>query len=104
MTHSYQYIGSLPLTRRKLNARFVHQLKKLVGGKYGIHVWEIFGSEDCGDYTYIFVKDSDNSSAIVDEVKALCKKYGIGSDYIDIYDSEFKQGQYVQVYLSQTKP
>ncbi len=109
MTHSYQYISSLPHTRRKLNARFVHQLKKLCGGIFGIHVWEVFGDEDLGDYAYIFVANSTISADIIEAVNSLCSRYGIGSDYIEIFDGEEGEegeieGQYMHIYLSNKKP
>ena len=109
MTHSYQYISSLPHTRRKLNARFVHQLKKLCGGKYGIHVWEVFNDEDLGDYAYIFVANSEVSETILSDAKLLCSRYGIGSDYIEVLEGEEGEegeieGQYMNIYLSDKKP
>ena len=106
MTHSYQYISSLPKTRRKLNARFVHQLKKLCGGLYGIHVYEVFGDEDLGDYAYIFVANGTIAEAILESVKSLCSRYGIGSDYIETFEGEEGEieGQYMHIYLSKEKP
>ncbi|MEE3350720.1 MAG: hypothetical protein VZR09_11885 [Candidatus Gastranaerophilaceae bacterium] len=109
MTHSYQYISSLPHTRRKLNARFVHQLKKLCSGKFGIHVCEVFNDDEFGDYAYIFVTNNTIAAVILAAVKSLCSRYGIGSDYIEIFDG-FKgdmdeiEGQYMHIYLSKKKP
>jgi hypothetical protein len=106
MTHSYQYISSLPHTRRKLNARFVRQLKKLCGGKFGIHVWEVFGDEDLGDYAYIFVTNGTLAVSVLSAVKSLCSRYGIGSDYIETFEGEEGEieGQYMHIYLSKEKP
>jgi hypothetical protein len=47
----------------------VRQLKKLCGGKFGIHVWEVFGDEDLGDYAYIFVANSTIAATIIAAVK-----------------------------------
>lgn len=101
MTHSYQFNKSLPRTRKHLNAAFVRRLKKLCGGVYHLHVTEVFGCEDFGDYVFVLVSRSDEKACIL----SLCEAYGIGEDYIDIYpnvDDESKE--YIQVYLSQKKP
>lgn len=101
MTHSYQFNKSLPRTRKHLNAAFVRRLKKLCGGVYRIHVTEVFGNDELGDYVYVLVSRSDEKACIL----SLCEAYGIGEDYIDIYpnvDDDSKE--YIQVYLSQKKP
>lgn len=100
MTHSYQFDASLPRTRKHLNAAFVRRLKKLCGGVYHIHVTEVFGNDELGDYVYVLVSRSDEKACIL----SLCEAYGIGEDYIDIYpnvDDDSKE--YIQVYLSQKK-
>jgi len=100
MTHSSQYVKNLPHTRKKLNAAFVHRLKKLCGHIFHYHVVEVFGDEDNGDYVYVLVSREDAKGCIL----ALCKAYGIGNDYIDIFEDIEGEGEYIQVYLSQPKP
>jgi len=108
MTHSYQYQMTLPYTRRKLNARFVHNLKKLCGGIFHLHVDEVFADTDLGDYAYVL--NVGNNPELKKRVLGLCKKYGIGSDYIDCFayepmdERDTLVGEYIQVYLSQPKP
>ena len=90
MTHSYQYKSNLPLSRRKMNARFVGKLKNLCGGIYGLHVFEHFADADANDgdsrdYAYVFVSDNEEKGkAIKSRMLHLCGKYGIGSDFIEV--------------------
>jgi hypothetical protein len=105
MTHSYQYDANLPYTRRKLNARFVHNLKKLCGPKHHIHVNEAFGLEERGDIASIFIKNGDNAADIESSVMKLAERYGIGSDYILTYDDIFDgDGKYIDFHLSKKVP
>ena len=53
MTHSYQFCENLPHTRKKLNAAFVHRIKKLCGRVYRLHVVETFADESFGDFITI---------------------------------------------------
>lgn len=112
MTHSYQYKSNLPLSRRKMNARFVGKLKNLCGGIYGLHVFEHFANDDVNDgdsrdYAYIFVPKSNTyAKAIKSRVMHLCGKYGIGKDFIDVVDGESGanfdvEGEYIYIYLSE---
>jgi hypothetical protein len=100
MTHHYQYVSSLPHSKKKLNAAFVHRLKKLCGRVYHYRVIEVFGDEGLGDYVTINIKRQDAKNNVL----ALCSAYGIGSDYIDIYPSEFDNSEYIDIYLSQENP
>jgi hypothetical protein len=103
MTHHYQYTASLPHSKKRLNAAFVHRMKKLCGRVYRLHVVETFADEDYGDYIVICNKNKriDAKNAIL----ALCAAYGIGKDYIFIYDDEFDATkEYINVYLSQPNP
>jgi hypothetical protein len=99
---------TLPYTRRKLNARFVHNLKKLCGGIFHLHVDEVFANEEFGDYVYVL--NVGNNPDLKKRVFGLCKKYGIGSDYIDCYEyvpegeNDKVEGEFIQVYLSKPKP
>ena len=101
MTHSFQYVASLPLTRRKLNARFVHKLKKLCC-VFHLHVNEEFADDERGDYVWVLNKNAreDAKNCIL----SLCAAYGIGSDYISTYEDEMDgEGEYIEIYLSQKK-
>ena len=100
MTHYYEYNKSLPCSRRKLNQWFVHRLKKMVGGTYRLHVNEEFGDPDHGDYISVYSphKRVDVKSAML----ALAAAYGIGKEYINVYDDEFEGGEYIDINL--TKP
>jgi hypothetical protein len=100
MTHSYQYVATLPHTKRKLNAAFVHRLKKLCGKVFHYRVIEIFADEERGDYVSVRVDRQDAKDCVL----ALCAAYGIGSDYIEVYeDIENPQLEYIDIYLSRKK-
>lgn len=108
MTHSYQYKSNLPLSRRKMNARFVGKLKNLCGGIYGLHVYEHFSNDaDARDYAYIFIpKSNPNARAIKSRVLNLCKNYGIGKDFVEVLEGENGanfdvEGEYINIYLSE---
>jgi hypothetical protein len=100
MTHSYQYVATLPHTKKKLNAAFTHRLKKLCGKVFHYRVIEIFADEERGDYVSVRVDRKDAKDCII----ALCSAYGIGSDYIEVYeDIENEKIEYIDIYLSQKK-
>lgn len=99
MTHSYEYVASLPHTKKKLNAAFVHRLKKLCC-VFHHHVKEIFNDEERGDYVSVTLTRQDAKSCIL----SLCAAYGIGSDYIEAYeDIENESREYIDIYLSRKK-
>ena len=103
MTHHFQYTASLPHSRKKLNAAFVHRLKKLCGRVYRLHVIEIFNDEDYGDYVTIRNKNGrvDAKNAIL----SLCAAYGIGKEYIFIYDDEVGgKDEFIDIFLSKPNP
>jgi hypothetical protein len=103
MTHYYQYTTSLPRTRRKLNARFVHQLKKLCGKCFYLHVSEVFADEEMGDM--VFIKVDRTATEIKEMILSLCSRYGIGNDYIEVIENiEDETKEYINIYLSQKKP
>lgn len=103
MTHSYQFESNLPRSRKKLNARFVHHLKCLCGRKYHLYVSETFGDDEFGDSVCVCVP-KDNTT-IKGEIMSLCESFGIGSDYVEVYDDEFEANkEYVHIYLSRMKP
>lgn len=103
MTHSYEFSSSLPYSRRKLNSAFLHQLKKLCGGKHGYHVFETLGDEELGDYAYVLLPYNEDGKAIATEVTALCLRYGIGSNYHHTYLTN--EGKFrVEVYLERESP
>ena len=100
MTHSYQYVATLPHTKKKLNAAFTHRLKKLCGKVFHYRVIEIFADEERGDYVSVRVDRKDAKDCII----ALCSAYGIGYDYIEVYeDIENEKIEYIDIYLSQKK-
>ena len=100
MTHSYEYVASLPHTKRKLNAAFVHRLKKLCGKVFHYRVIEVFNDEERGDYVSVTLTRQDAKSCIL----SLCAAYGIGSDYIEVYeDIENENREYIDIYLSRKK-
>ena len=101
MTHYYQYDSSLPHSRRRLNAAFVHRLKKLVGRVYHLHVVEIFADEDHGDY--VSVRNKNRRVDARNAILALCKAYGIGDEFIHVYDEELDdKDEFIDIHL--TKP
>lgn len=100
MTHHYQYDASLPHSRKKLNAAFVHRLKKLCARVYRLHVVETFGDEDYGDYVSVLTKRQDELDAIL----AIAKAYGFGDEYIFIFDEKEKGGKYIHIFLSKPNP
>ena len=102
----------MPYVRRKLNAKFVHELKKLVGKLYRLHVAVALGdavhNDDvfCGDYVFVFVPSTHKFfDAVLGSINALCERYGIGSDYIEVIDGEstingeYADGVFVEIYL-----
>ena len=112
MTHSNEFSKAMPYVRRKLNAKFVHELKKLVGKLYRLHVEVMLGdavhNDDvfCGDYVFVFVPSTHNySSTVIGSINALCDRYGIGSNYIEMFDGastingEDVDGVFVEIYL-----
>ena len=100
MTHHFQYDPSLPHSRKKLNAAFVHRVKKLCARVYRLHVVETFADEDLGDYIKILTKRQDELNAIL----AICKAYGIGDEFIFVYENEGGVGNYINIYLSKPSP
>ena len=99
MTHHYEYVASLPHTKKKLNAAFVHRLKKLCC-VFHHHVNETFNDEERGDYVSVTLTRQDAKECIL----SLCAAYGIGSDYIEVYeDIENPQREYIDIYLSRKK-
>ena len=108
MTHSYQYAGCLSHSKRKLNAYFVHRLKKMCGRVFNLHVSETFAKDNdfgaaYGDFVTIVNKN--NRADAKDAIFALCRNYGIGSDYIDVFeDFDGNGNEAIQIYLSKPKP
>ena len=100
MTHYYEYNKSLPCSRRKLNAWFVHRLKKLIGGTYKLHVSEEFRSPEHGDY--ISVYNPHKRIDVKNAMLTLAAAYGIGKEYINVYDNEIDGGEFIEINL--TKP
>lgn len=102
MTHYYEYNESLPWSRRKLNQWFVHRLKKMIGGTYRLHVIEVFGDPNHGDY--IKVLNPHKRADVRNAMLALATAYGIGNEYINVYDNvlELDGGEYIEINL--TKP
>lgn len=98
MTHSNEFKQSLPYTRKKLNAAFLHRLKKLCV-VFHHHVKEILGDDERGDVVSVHLKREDAKKCILD----LCEAYGIGDEYIDLYANEWGNGEYIDIYLSQKK-
>ncbi len=99
MTHHYEYVASLPHTKKKLNAAFAHRLKKLCC-VFHHHVKEIFNDEERGDFVSVTLTRQDAQECIL----SLCAAYGIGSDYIEVYeDIENPQREYIDIYLSRKK-
>jgi len=100
MTHYYEYNESMPCSRRKLNQWFVHRLKKLIGGTYRLHVSEEFRSPEHGDY--ISVYNPHKRIDVKNAMLALAAAYGIGKEYISVYDNEIDGGEFIEINL--TKP
>lgn len=102
MTHYYQFSKSLPYSRRKLNSAFVHALKKLCGIKHHLHVLEYLDNDDFGAFVSVnYPLDSEAKNEII----ALCKRYGIGSDYIETYeDVGDETKEYINIYLEKPCP
>ena len=101
MTHSYEFMSSTPYTRRKLNSAFVHNLKKLCGGKYGVHVFVVLNDPDYGDYVYFL---HFNNAKLMEKVTKLMHRYGIGDEYIQRIENLFDEdesSEYVHIYLSE---
>lgn len=100
MTHSYQFCESLPHTRKKLNAAFVHRIKKLCGRVYRLHVVETFADESFGDFITIENKGKrdDARNCII----GIALAYGIGRDFVSITDDG--EREVIRIYLSQPKP
>ena len=117
MTHSNEFSKAMPYVRRKLNAEFVHELKKLVGKLYHLHVAESIGNstnyhnaDDMGDSVYVFVPYNNDEyrfdfSCVVGSIRALCERYGIGDDYIQVsdgattFDGADIDGDFVTIFL-----
>ena len=108
MTHSYQYAAFLSHSKRHLNACFVHRLKKLCGRVFNLHVSETFTNDnDFGEAygDFVTIVNKHNRKDAKDAILALCRNYGIGSDYIDIFeDFDGNGNEAIQIYLSQPKP
>lgn len=88
MTHYYELYKRVSRSRRRELASFIHEMKKLMGGKYHLHVVEVL--EDC-DEDYIFVDevaDDMDYEVIKSEVLALVDKYGIARRNVDFYDNQ----------------
>lgn len=78
MTRFYDFYKRVPRYRRKELAKFVHELKKLCGRKFHVHVLEML--ENC-DEDYVSVDttklDFDMEALLQDKVLELMDEYGI---------------------------
>ena len=105
MTKYYQYDTTISNAKRKLNAAFVHELKKMCGRKFHYHVTEIFydpidQDDSLGDYVY--VKYDNNNKEFKSCLRGLLARYCIGREYVKHFQS-FEKGEYfVNIYLSQS--
>ena len=99
MTDYFQYEKTIPIARKMLNASFVHLLKKVCGSVFHYHVTEVFADEDLGDYVYVYINDDDANETFKTWLNELLNKYGIGSEYVEFFESQ-TTGWYVNIYLS----
>jgi hypothetical protein len=72
----------------------------MIGGTYRLHVSEEFRSPEHGDY--ISVYNPHKRADVKNATLALAAAYGIGKEYINVYDNEIDGGEFIEINL--TKP
>jgi hypothetical protein len=73
----------------------------MIGGTYRLHVKEVFGDPDHGDY--ISVHNPHKRADVRNAMFALAAAYGIGNEYINVYDNVVELGgEFIDINL--TKP
>ena len=96
MTHFYELYKGVCRGRRKVLAKFIHELKKLCGCKYHVHVVEML--EECDeDYLFIDIEKLNDYGPIENEITLLCDFYCIPRNNILLNNGVIEISLYTDV-------